>query len=217
MSDTTRDIRILFLEKVYQNLQQQVDKGFFGSKKRLTAVADRLKEVGSTIMTMKYSYLNDQGLYETPEHESLTATAREIVQKLSELHPDDLEKKALLRFYREVFSRFKQSFLLPATIESAVPVDIGKVITTGKHPKAKNLIICHVYAFGEKLVIVTNLVKTKPGQLMKVAMVEPAPVMGILSEAQFVGEARREKPPDEPVKLKSSERQEIRRSMASYL
>ena len=101
-------------------------------------------------------------------------------------------------------------------LSDAVAVQVGSVITISKHPKANNLILCHVDVFKDRIKIITNLTKTKSNDLMKVALVFPAEVMGILSEAQFVG------PSQEPIlhqypQLTEAEKQEIRKNMGTYL
>jgi len=91
------------------------------------------------------------------------------------------------------------------------------VSTTSKHPKARNLLLCRVDVFGQRLEIVTNLVKTRPGQAMKVALVKPAEVMGILSEAQFLGPAAPGAAAGTRPGLDKAERAELRKSMGAYL
>jgi predicted RNA-binding protein with EMAP domain len=64
---------------------------------------------------------------------------------------------------------------------------------------------------------VTNLLKTRPTQLMKVAMVYPEEIINILSEAQFVGEAAPADAATSPTPLTEEQKQEIRRTMGKYL
>ena len=215
--DTTKDIRIAFAEKVVANLKLHVSKGFFGSVKRHPSVLKGIGELINTLMMMKYSYLDEPDLQQMQEHESIRSIANEAVGILTKINRDHPERLAYLRFYRHTLHAFTTSFDLPANIESAVATDVGQVVTTTKHPHARNLLLCKVDGFDERLVVVTNLLKTKSGQLMKLAMVYPAPVMNILSEAQFIGSASREDVGAVRVRLTEEECLEIRKTMGSYL
>ncbi|MBN1945717.1 MAG: hypothetical protein JW797_08565 [Bradymonadales bacterium] len=214
--DTSKDIRIAFLEKVIGNLTAQATSGFFGPVKKKPQVQRGLQEIGNLLIRLKYSYLDEAALAQSPEQDSLIALADPVLDELETGAGDNREKQAMLRFYRLTIHRFHSSFRRAPTVDSAIAVAVGKVVTVTRHPKASGLILCHVDVFGETLTLVTNLVKTRPGQPMKVAMVPPAPVMNILSEAQFVGEATEAMVGQEEVPLTEDETQEIRRSVSQY-
>lgn len=215
--DTTKDIRITFAERLLANLAQQIKAGFFGPAKKRADVAEALHEMGSLLSTLRYSYLDHAGLQQMAEQEGLRVYAEEVCGALVDAARDDPHKRALLRFYRRTLERLPLALGMEPQLESAVDVAVGRVSTTSRHPQAKSLILCRVDVFGEQLGIVTNLVKTRAGQLMKVALVPPADVMGVLSEAQFVGEATEAELALSPLPLGEHERHEIRKSAGGYL
>jgi predicted RNA-binding protein with EMAP domain len=215
--NTAEDIRILFLEKVIANLLKQVNTAFFASAKRGLHLAEPLREMNNIVMAMKYSYADDGHIAGMEEHGRLRELADEVVDTLAGLCPDERDKQALLRFYRHTFRQFQGAFTLPAELASVVAVRVGEVSTVSKHPKARKLVLCRVNAFGERLEIVTNLVKTRAGQRMQVAMVVPDEVMGVLSEAQFVGDAAADAEVGSRPDLGEHERLEIRKTMGAYL
>jgi predicted RNA-binding protein with EMAP domain len=215
--DTSKDIRIQFVEKAIASLERETKQGSYGSIKKHPAVLEGLQEIAGSVLAMKYAYLDEAGLYAHPSHEAILDRGRDVLRSLSDLAGDDREKRARLRFYSLVLEQFKESWKLPASLDSCLAVEAGTVSTTSKHPKAKGLILTHVDVFGESLQIVTNLVSTRSGQTMKVAGVYPAEVMGVLSEAQFVGQADPSASGRGRVSLTEDERQEIRRSIGAFM
>jgi predicted RNA-binding protein with EMAP domain len=151
-----------------------------------------------------------------PEREALLEKGDAVLDLLAELAGDDRQKRACLRFFRLALRQLGPALALPASLESCVPVEAGTVATVSKHPGAKNLVVTRVDVFGESLQIVTNLVKTRAGQRMKVALVYPAEVMGVLSEAQFVG-GEAQAGESGRVDLAPDERQEVRRSLGAFM
>jgi predicted RNA-binding protein with EMAP domain len=83
--------------------------------------------------------------------------------------------------------------------------------------KAKNLLLCRVEVFDRTCMLVTNLTRTRKGDLMKVARVPPTEVMGTLSEAQFVGRAPGGAEVGSRPDLDEGEAQEVRRAMGELL
>ncbi|MBN2499007.1 MAG: hypothetical protein JXR96_30740 [Deltaproteobacteria bacterium] len=214
---TAEDIRILFVERVVANLIKQLGGTLFGSPRKLAPLWERAREMGKLVTAMRYSYLDDALIREMPEQERLRAMGAEIVAALEAEHRAQRDKLALLRFYRLTFGQFREAFGLEPELPSAVAVEVGEVGTVSRHPKAKMLVLCRVQVFGERLEIVTNLKKTRPGQRMRVAMVLPAEVMGVLSEAQFVGWAQEGEQLGARPALGEHERAEIRKTMGAYL
>jgi predicted RNA-binding protein with EMAP domain len=151
------------------------------------------------------------------EHDRLRQLGFEVVDALAALCRNERDKQVLLRFYRHLFGEFQASFTRPAGLDGLATVEVGTVSTTSKHPKARNLLLCRVDVFGQRLEIVTNLLETRPGRAMKVALVKPAEVMGILSEAQFLGPAAPDATPGARPGLDDAERAELRKSMGVYL
>lgn len=215
--DTTQDIRIRLADRVLSALEQQARGGLFGSLKRHPQVMEQIHEMSSALMTLRYSYLEASDLPEHAELQRLHRTAGAVLDLLESLGESQPGRRAHLRFFRRTLDQLPASFTLPASLESAVAVEVGNVATTTRHPKARSLLLCHVEVFGNRLEIVTNLLETRPGHHMKVALVYPAEVMGILSEAQFVGAASPGSQPGTRPELTEGERQEVRRSMGQFL
>ena len=162
--DTTKDIRITWLERIIDALSQQVERRSFGSLKRSPQVQRSLQEMRGLIPRFKYSYLDAADLKAMPEQETLRALAREALEPLVERSQGQRDSLAVLRFYRHCLERFRPSFDEPPSLERCVAVEVGRVETTTKHPKARKLLLCHVAVFGERLEIVTNLLTDPPWQ-----------------------------------------------------
>jgi predicted RNA-binding protein with EMAP domain len=215
--DTTQDIRILFLEKVVTNLQGLASSGTFGPLKRHPQVTETLREMAGAVAALRYSYVDAQTLAQLPEVQALEDHAGSARAELAELNKGHPEQLALLRFHHLSVREFRHALERPAALESCVPVEVGAVTTVSHHPQARKLLLCQVDVFGERLRIVTNLMHTRAGNHMKVALVHPAEVMSILSEAQFVGSAGPEEEPGARGRLSREEQQEIRRSVGRFL
>lgn len=217
MADTSRDVRILAVERLVARLANMVQQRAYGSAKQTAGARHVLDGLGSKVAALRYSCLEDETLAEAEDTRAVADGGRKVVESL-EKNPDvSGERLAFLEFAGAVLSHLPHAFRLKRSLESAVPVEVGRVLSAERPPKAKNLLLCRVEVFGGTFQLVTNLTGTRPGDLMKVARVPPSEIMGLLSAAQFVGRADPAAAPGERPDLTVEEEQEIRRAMGRLL
>ena len=217
MADTSRDIRILAVGRLVDRLRESVQRRQFGSRKQTGGAESLLDDLASKVATLRYCYMEDADLASFDTTLEAAETARRVAALLADQPGITDERSAFLGFFAAVVGDLPAAFCRTATLEALTPVAVGRVVTADKAPKTKNLLLCRVEVFGTTMQIVTNLVKTRAGDLMKVARVPPAEVMGILSDAQFVGSAEPGSEPGSRPALDEHEAQEIRRAMGGLL
>ena len=217
MADTSKDVRILAAERLVSRLANMVQQRAYGSAKQTAAAKQILEGLTGKVAALRYSYQEDDALAEAEDTRAVADGGRKVIESL-EKNPDlSGERLAFLEFAGAVLSHLPEAFRLKRSLESAVPVEVGRVLSAERPPKAKNLLLCRVEVFGGTFQLVTNLTNTRPGDLMKVARVPPSEIMGLLSAAQFVGRADPAAAPGERPELTADEEQEIRRAMGRLL
>ena len=217
MADTSKDVRILAAERLVSRLANMVQQRAYGSAKQTAAAKQILEGLTGKVAALRYSYQEDDALAQAEDTRAVAEGGRKVVENL-EKNPDlSGERLAFLEFAGAVLSHLPEAFRLKRSLESAVPVEVGRVLSAERPPKAKNLLLCRVEVFGGSFQLVTNLTNTRPGDLMKVARVPPSEIMGLLSAAQFVGRADPAAAPGERPELTADEEQEIRRAMGRLL
>jgi predicted RNA-binding protein with EMAP domain len=217
MADTSRDVRLIAAERLITRLRTMVGRRAYGSSKQTAAASRLLEELAGKAAALRYSYMEDADLAAYGDTRALADGARTIAADLKKNPGVPEERLAFLDFFAALLGNLPEAFCGDRSLESLTPVEVGKVTSVEKARQAKNLLRCRVEVFGRPMQIVTNLTKTRSGDLMKVARVPPAEVMGMLSEAQFVGAAEPGARPGERPTLGASEAQEIRRAMGEIL
>jgi len=217
MADTSQDIRIRVVDRLIVTLRDGVGRMQYGTRKRTASAKNVLDELVGKTAALKYSYMEDEQLAASDETASLVSGMERVVTSLTDQPDLAADRRAFLEFLKDVGSHLPEAFRLGSSLESLTPVEVGRVITADKAPRTKNLLLCRVDVFGRTFQIVTNLTKTRAGDLMKVARVPPTEVMGILSDAQFVSSADAGSEVGSRPSLNDHEAQEIRRAMGGLL
>jgi len=217
MGDTTRDVRILLVERLIQQLGAQVKRRQYGSVKQTTKAERLLDEMASKTATLRYCYMDAADLAGFDDTLAIVELAPQVVGQLRDNRGVTDQQAAFLTFFAAVLGELPAAFEREDSLESATPVAVGKVLTADRAKGAKNLLSCRVEVFDTIVPIVTNLVDTRKGDLMKVARVPPAEIMGMLSAAQFVGKAAAGSSIGERPTLDDHDAREIRRAMGVLL
>ena len=217
MADTTRDVRIRSVERLVADLLAAIDRRRYGSVRQTQRARSLLEEMAGKAALLRYSYMEDADLASYGETLALAEAGVEVAAALRDNVGIDAERRARVDFFAAVLAHLPTAFGLGPSVESLTPVEVGEVLNAERAPKAKNLLRRRVGAFGGAFQIVTNLTKTRPGDRMKVARVPPSDVMGLLSEAQFVGEAGPDATLGERPELSEDEAAEVRRGMGRIL
>lgn len=216
MGDTANDLRLLIIERLITRLKERCGQRQYGSQKQTAAARTLLDELSGKLAALRYSYMDDPELLAYDDTRAIARGAQRIAELLQE-HAAGEDRLAFARFFGRCAGGLVEALKRDATLEGITPVAVGEVLSADKLPKTKSLLRCRVKAFGQTLQIVTNLTDTRRGDLMKVASVPPAEVMGLLSEAQFVGRAGAGSTVGERPELTAGEAREIRRAMGELL
>jgi predicted RNA-binding protein with EMAP domain len=195
--DTAKDYRILVLEDALRRLNELVGNRRFKMHVEYSKLNEALKQAGSLIYEVKYSYLT------APQVADLEATSKIIDQVAS--YRTTLENAIKSSGYKpstakdhltlaEAFYSFRvaEGFKRRLRVESDEPglaVDIiaVEVSQVQQVPESKNLSECRCTDGNRIWRIVTNIHGLKPGVRLVCADLPPAEMMGVVSEAMFLG------------------------------
>jgi predicted RNA-binding protein with EMAP domain len=217
MPDTSRDRRILLVERLLGSLRDQVQRRLFGSRKQTSRALALLEELSARVSELRYCYLDDEGLAGLVEEHGFAERAAEVAAELERNPGVTPLRRAQLGFFAALLGRFAAALRSGGGLEQLVPVEVGEVRSVERIKGARDLRLCRVAVFGAVLPIVTNLTETRKGALMKVARVPPVELMGVLSEGQFLGPAAAHEAAGSEPELTPRDAQEIRKSLGTLL
>ncbi|MFW9788264.1 MAG: hypothetical protein ACFFE2_03085 [Candidatus Thorarchaeota archaeon] len=195
--DTAKDARLLVLEDALRRLHETMGNRKLKFHVDYSKLGTTLQQASSLIYEVKYSYVpagNVAELDATKKIVESIAEFRSILEdsiKTSGYKPVTLKESLTLA---EVFYSFR---IVEALIEKlqefddepahAVDILAVEVSQTQPVPDSKNLIECRCTDGTRIWKIVTNIQDVKTGAKLACAVLPPVEMMGIVSEAMFLG------------------------------
>ncbi len=195
--DTAKDARILVLEDALRRLHEMVGNRKLKLHVDYSKLGTILQQAGSLIYEVKYSYVPAPNVAELDATKNIVesvAEFRNILEdaiKTSGYKPTSLNESLCLA---DVFYAFRIAEALIGKLqnfddEPAYAVDIIAVETSQTQAvlESKNLTECRCTDGSRIWRIVTNIQDVKTGSKLACAILPPVEMMGIVSEAMFLG------------------------------
>ncbi|MGD9396512.1 MAG: hypothetical protein PVJ05_08805 [Candidatus Thorarchaeota archaeon] len=195
--DTAKDARILVLEDALKRLHEMVGNRKLKLHVDYSKLSTILQQAGSLIYEVKYSYIPAPKVAELDATKNIVESVAEFRNILEDAIKTSGYKPALLNeslCLAEVFYAFRIAEALIRKLqdfddEPAYAVDIVavEISQTQSVPDSKNLTECRCTDGSRIWRIVTNLQEVKIGSKLACAVLPPVEMMGIVSEAMFLG------------------------------
>ncbi len=189
--DTSQDPRILVSEIAYHRLKDSFTQKLpFPAKFNKQKLQNFFKELHSQIQILKWSY--QENLKGNDVTKWIFSKCKEIYEHVGEhlKKPDQITKQvASLRWALQVFLRFPERLDLPHNPKLlGTGIDHIVVVVKSAEPLPKTkLLLCKVSTSVDDFQVTTNIQSVKRGDVMPLALVPPAMVGGVISEAMFEG------------------------------
>lgn len=194
--DTAKDARVLVLEDALRRLNEIVSNRKLKLHLDYSALNVLLTKAGGLLYEVKYSYIDSNALANAPP----TIKIVEIMHQFQGLVEDALasgyapqtksQEMALAeyKYAGRIINGF-QDRLERHDEEPARAIDILAVEISKKQPidESENLQKCRCTDGSRIWTIVTNLKQVAPGMKLCCAVLPPVEMMGIISEAMFLG------------------------------
>ncbi len=194
--DTAKDARILVLEDALHRLNEIVSKRKLKLHLDYSALDALLSKAGSLLYEVKYSYIDSHALAQamptvkivelTDRFQTLvgTAIASGYVPKTKNQELALAEYKYALRIINGFPDRLERYDEEPARAVDILAVKITKKQSV---EESENLQACRCTDGSRIWMIVTNLKNVAPEMKLCCAVLPPVEIMGIMSEAMFLG------------------------------
>lgn len=195
--DTAKDARLLVLEDALRRLTEMVGNRKLRLHVDYSRLGTTLQQAGGLIYEVKYSYIpapNVAELEATQKIVESVADFRSILEeaiKISGYKPATMNETLCLA---DVFYAFRIAESLIQKLrefndEPAYAVDIIAVEVSQAQavPDSKNLTECRCTDGSRIWKIVTNIQGIKAGSKLACAVLPPVEMMGVISEAMFLG------------------------------
>ena len=195
--DTAKDARILVLEDALRRLHEMVGNRKLKLHVDYSKLGTILQQAGSLIYEVKYSYVPAPKVAELDATKKLVESVSEFRSilddaiKTSGYKPTSLSESLCLA---DVFYAFRIAEALigklqdfddePAYAVDIIAVEISQIQAV---PDSKNLTECRCTDGSRIWRIVTNIQEVKTGSKLACAVLPPVEMMGIVSEAMFLG------------------------------
>ncbi|MHA2034333.1 MAG: hypothetical protein DRO93_05455 [Candidatus Thorarchaeota archaeon] len=194
--DTAKDPRILVVEDAIgrfgnivrnRRLKVHLDYGTF---------ANALKSLESTFYEVKYSYAEPGQLAELPatrkmvEEISRMGTTIESAVSSANYRPKTVGERLALSEFRygvRTVEGLPRRLALPDDPAFAVDIIAVEVTQVSKVEGSDKLTLCRCTDAARIWTIVTNIQRIKPGTRLPAAVLPPTEMMGVVSEAMFLG------------------------------
>lgn len=161
-------------------------------------LANTLKTAGTLLYEVKYSYVDAKTLAELDATRNLVSAIAEFADlfrnaaKSQAYKPQSVKEKIAFtetRYSLSIVEGFEQR-LLRADDDPARAIDIlaVEISQTRAVEGSSNLTECRCTDGSRIWTIVTNIAKVKPGMKLACAILPPADMIGVVSEAMFLGE-----------------------------
>jgi predicted RNA-binding protein with EMAP domain len=197
MLDTAKDARVLVLEDALRRLNEVVGNRKLKTHIDYSKLNELLKTAGSLLYEVKYSYLDSKSLADL----EATSNLVEAISQLSDMIDSSVgsqsyspssqgEKLALaevaysVRIVTGFQHRLKEHGEDPGNAVDMLTVEISNISPV---QGSENLTECRCSDGSRIWTIVTNLKELKPATKLPVAILPPADMMGVVSEAMFLG------------------------------
>ncbi len=198
--DTAKDARVLVLEDALHRLNEVVSGRRFRFHIDYGQLGESLKTAGPLFYEIKYSYMDAAALAESgPTRRTVEAVSRfrevfESALSKSGYSPGTVKERLVLAEV-EYSLRTVEGFprrLRDCPDDPAFAVDILAVEVTGTRsvPGAKNLTECRSSDGTRVWGVVTNIPGIAEGERLACAVLPPVEMMGVVSEAMFLGAER---------------------------
>ncbi|MHA1768862.1 MAG: hypothetical protein ACTSV3_03320 [Candidatus Thorarchaeota archaeon] len=195
--DTAKDARILVLEDGLRRLAEMVGNRKFKFHVEYSKLSEILQETGSLIYEVKYSYISSKDVAELPATKKIVDGVSQFSKlvnhavKATGFKPTTTKEVFTLAEASYVF-RIAESFetrMKESPDDPAYAVDILAVEVSQAQPvpESKNLTECRCTDGSRIWRILTNISGVKPKTKLACAVLPPAEMMGIVSEAMFLG------------------------------
>ncbi len=189
--DTSKDPRILLAEVALLRLKENLAKKLpFPAKFNKQKLNDDFRELHSQLQILKWSYQDN--LKDNEATQKIVAIASDIVAQIGShlKKPEQVTKQvASVRWALNIFLRLPQRLEGPYNPELlGTGIDHLVVVVKSSDPVHKtNLLSCKVSTGEDDFHVITNIKTVKRGDVMPLALVPPAIIGGIVSEAMFEG------------------------------
>jgi predicted RNA-binding protein with EMAP domain len=200
MPDVSQDARLLVAEHAIAIMGPAMD-GKIGAQIHVgkDTVRAELHEINAIIQQLKFSFMDLDVLAASQEVKTIQQTAENMYKELEDVIKADgtpqLSKSRLLwgiRILGLLSRRFKRG---PGGMEKGVDLVVAKVRNA---TQKGNLTLCKLEA-GMVYTSVTNIVGVSSGMTVGVAILPPAEVGGVISEAMFLGKEEVQGEPGQPI------------------
>jgi len=195
--DTAKDARILVMEDALRRLNDIIGNRKLKFHVEYSKLGDILQQVGSLVYEVKYSYSSAEsvaGLDSTKKIVEGIGTFQKLIEQSikSTGHkpttPKETQIQAELFYCFRVIEKFRQKLLHhdddPAHAVDILAVEISQ---TRLVQDSKNLTECRCTDGTRIWRIITNISGLKIGTKLACAVLPPVEMMGIISEAMFLG------------------------------
>ncbi len=188
MHETANDPRILTAELALQKLRDNIfSKSIVRPGLRRNETNDVLSRIESQLMALKYSYMHPRDIASSEPVRAILEDAK----KLYLAYRDGIEKdygelkRANLMWAFRTFSGLSRRFSIESEL-TTVGVDLV-AMQVRNIAKKDRYWVTRCIAGPFDMTVVTNLSNLKAGDTLAAALLPPAAVGGIVSEAMFLG------------------------------
>ncbi|MFW9862715.1 MAG: hypothetical protein ACFFEX_01455 [Candidatus Thorarchaeota archaeon] len=197
--DTAKDARVLVLEDALRRLNEIVGNRKLKMHIEYTKLASTLKTAGTLLYEVKYSYVDAKTLAELDSTRNLVSAIAEFADlfrnasKSQAYKPQSVKEKLAFtetQYSLSIVEGFEQR-LLRADDDPARAIDIlaVEISQTRSVEGSSNLTECRCTDGSRIWTIVTNIARVEPGMKLACAILPPSDMMGVVSEAMFLGGA----------------------------
>ena len=195
--DTAKDARILLLEDAIRRLNELVGNRKFKFHVDYSKLNSALQQAGSLIYEVKYSYVPADKVAELEASSKIVETIVSFKESLNAavkstgFKPTTTKESLILaeaaysfRVAESFIARLKHTDDDPGRAVDILAVEVSQVQPVSD---AKNLTECRCTDGTRIWRIVTNIHGVKSGTKLTCAVLPPVDMMGIVSEAMFLG------------------------------
>jgi predicted RNA-binding protein with EMAP domain len=195
--DTAKDARVLVLEDALSRLNEIVGNRKIRMHIEYSKLISALKKAGSLLYEVKYSYIDAKALAEHKATRNLLSAISEfsdlfrVAVKSQAYKPQTVNERMALtevQYALAIVEGFEQR-LQESDDDPAYAIDIlsVEISQTKAVEGSTNLTECRCTDGSRIWTIVTNIPGIEAGKKLPCAVLPPANMMGIVSEAMFLG------------------------------
>ncbi len=189
--DTAHDYRILTAEDALRRLEDIVKYNRLGIPINHKKLMNRLHKAKTLLYRLKYMYLPHRELAGTSEAEGIRELAGELARELlnrgllQRFKPNRMAE-AEARYALRILYGLKYRILLGEKNNPLYAVDVEgvEIVSVSRHPNSDRLYLTKAEGI-LPYTIVTNMSSVKKGEVRAAAVLPPADIRGIISEAMY--------------------------------